>query len=491
MMRRFLVCLTLVTGAIFSLPQVGGATSSQAPPSPSAVWGSVLFSAQTPQGGMAWDGQHLWANTGSTVTEVWTNSFSNGNAKNRTLDLAAHDFSGQGLPAAMAMIGNHLFMTGMIVSTGHAGIAEIDPLGSPPRILRTYDLQALAGPSVGAIMLQSSVVSGSSMVLVSSAGTLWRFTPAAGTMTQITGVTGFPTSVALSGDRLWVGTTTGGTPIAAYGFTQETSSLGAPVVAITSPSTGVTALSADSSFLWAIQGGAVTKVNLADGSVMARGIPAGVTPTGIASDGTWVWVADPSANPAALIGLNAKTPSASTSIALIPPPPTTGGAISGVFFDGTDVWSAEVIDGTIEQLKLYPSPPVVSKITETGTGSVHFTFTPPGSSGNASTLTYELLVDGPSTSDVVASPPNPSGNTVRGLLPGGHYCFTIGASNGPFMQRSAPSCITLSASATTSTTTTSGGGLANTGASFDLIVMLGCALSTAGIVLITRRRRVA
>ena len=481
-MRRLIVVLSLMASALLGSPL---SASAAAPPTPAVTWGSVLVTATPPAGGMVWDGERLWANTGTTVTEIWANSYSNGSAKNRTIDLTPSGFDAAFAPSTMVMVDSVLYMSGL--ANGHAAMAAIDPFGSPPHVLGVYDLQALGGAGVGALMLQGGVTAGSSILMTSSAGKIWRFTPSTSTMVELTGASGFPTSLALVGDRLWVGYATGSSSIDAYTYDAGSTSLGAPVVSITAPATSVQALSADSTYLWALQSGTVTKVSLASGAVLASGIAAGTAPSGIASDGTWVWVADPSSSPGRLIGINVADPSASTTISLVPPPPTGGGAISGVYFDGKDLWSSEFTDSTVEQLKLYPGAPTITSLTETGPGAAQLTYSPPSGTGNQSHLDYTLQIEGPNRSNIQVTELRQSGTDISGLEPGGHYCFSIQASNGPYEATSAKSCITMSAAATT---TTPGGGLAATGSRVDLIAWLGLALLAVGGVLITRRRRV-
>lgn len=474
--------LTLVLGTPALVAAVGTAT-------PQATWGSV-HSGATPRGGMAWDGAHLWANAGTSVTEVWPNSNGQGSARSFSLDLSAEAAGFHNLSeATLVALDGKIFLTG-ITGTSHFGIVEIDPSTSPAHVVQIFDLDALKG---GAPIAQGGfsggVTVGSSIVFFTNEGFLWRFTPPtqsspSASVVQVTGTQGAVSSLAFDGSKLWVGYIPRATSLAAYDFSATATALGAPQVTLP-PLAPVRSLSVDATHVWAVEGSTVTELDKATGAVLRNLIPAGVSPEGIASDGTWVWVVDTSSFPGRLIGLKASDPSSSTTISLVPPPPTGGGAVSGVFFNGTDLWVSEAADATIEQLKLFPSTPIVSAVAQGGPQAVHFSFMAPSDPGNQESLSYELHIDGPRGPGIVASPPETSGISVLGLTAGGHYCFVVSASNGAYQVNSAPSCITLVG--TTSTTSTTPSALASTGSSSGVLVILGAASLSFGAVVLRRR----
>ena len=488
-MRRLFLGLFLPLSLVLGTPTLAAAVGTA---TPQPTWGSVS-QGPTPWGGMAWDGAHLWANTGTSVTEVWPNSNSSGSAQSFQLDLSseAAGFSNGGQATLVALDGK-IYLT-VIKGGPHRGIVEIDPSTSPAHVVQVFDLDSLSGGNLHAIPYTGGITVGHSIVFFASDGTLWRFTPPTGSspaasVVQVTGTQGAVSAVAFDGSKLWVGYYPRATSLAAYDFSATTTMLGTPTV-IFPPDQAVRALSVDATHVWAVEGTTVTEIDKTTGTVIHDSIPAGINPSGIASDGTWVWVVDPSTFPGQLIGLKASDPSSSTTISLVAPRPTAGGAISGVFFDGTDVWASEASDGTIEQLKLYPSAPVISAVAQTGPQAVHFSFTAPSDPGNQVSLSYELHIDGPLGPGIVASPPETSGISVSGLTAGSRYCFVMSASNGAYQVNSAPSCITLVG--TTSTTTPPPNSLAATGSSSGALVVLSGASLIFGAAMLRRSRRVA
>ena len=489
-MRRLVLCLFLPLSLVLGTPALAAAVGTA---TPQPTWGSLLL-GPGPMGGMAWDGAHLWANTGTSVTEVWPNSIGWGSAQNFQLDLSveAQGFSISGQATLVALDGK-IYLTGVIGSS-HQGIVEIDPSTSPAHVVDVFDFNTLSGGTLQAMSMTGGVTVGSSIVFYTADGKLWRFTPPTGSspaasVVRVTGTKSLVSVLAFDGSKLWAGYYSHGVKsLEAYDFSATTTTLGTPTVSL--PLTqAVRALSVDATHVWALKDNSVTEIDKATGAVLHDSIPAGVNPTGLASDGTWVWVADLAAFPGHLIGIKASDPSASTTISLRPPPPTGGGALSGVYFDGTDIWAAEASDHTIEQLKLYPSAPTVSAMTATGPQAVHFSFTAPSDPGNQDMLEYELHIDGPVGPGVHASPPEPSGISVSGLTAGGRYCFVVSASNGAYKVNSAPSCITL-AGTTPTTTATLPDSLAATGSSSGALVVLTGACVILGAVML-RRRRVA
>ncbi len=480
-LRRLFAPFAVV--AIVAASGLLGAPAEATPNSqPVANWGTIYASPTVPWGGMFWDGSHLWAPTTSTMTELAPND--NGSSPVQTIAFNGFQASYY-LGSTVVELGGHIFATGFAIAGGieHPGIVEIDPTSGQQ--VRAVDFLTLNG-TVNTPM-PGGFVSGSSIVFLDASGKMWRFVPSTSTLSPIGGLSSPEArSIQLVGSTLWLGFSNGS--LAAYDFSSSTTTLGAPRFSIAAQqnASSVAALTSDGQHLWAAEGNQMIEVDLTSGQQVGGPISLGsVTPTSIASDGTWVWYVNPSGTPGALYGFSVNNP---TQIISMPgPAPTVNYGLNGVYFDGSDLWVVESQDQTIEQLKLLPSKPTITNVSATSHSSVSLTFTPPTNPGNQPIADSELLVS-PVGPGIRATPVNPSGTTISGLSPGTRYCFSIRASNGPYSSTSAPSCITLAASSTT-TTTTRPSGLPATGAPLSPSVMLGVGSLGLGVFVLRWTRR--
>ena len=451
---------------------------------PQATWDSVTqacASSPPPLGAMAWDGSHIWAPLGgSTIAEV--NPTSNAYSCWSPLSLATN-YGGFGTLTANPGIA---FADGSVWATGQDS-------GSLPYLIR-IDPSASGGPVVtgewqitnSATYINQIVFDGSSLWIQAAAGVLFRVDPiSTGDPTIVSIAGGIPniSAEAFDGTHLWLSYGIGSLyGLAEYAVNSATTVLPVPIVTSTAVS-DVWSMSADSTHLWLLSGAGLDELNLSDGSAVNLGLNDGPAPLMVAADGTYTWVAGGATSPGSLTGVLASNPTASTTIALVLPPPTRQGAASGVLFDGTNVWAAENQDGTIERLLAYPTAPVITGATEQANGDATLTWTPPLASGNAPISNYVVGIS-PSVG-ITTSPPTSGSVIFHGLAAGVTYTLRVQASNGPYDGPWATTTVTLAALPMPAVPTVNE--LATTGSPVGVLLGVSSVLLYSGRMLMRRR----
>ncbi len=478
------IAVLLASITALSSVSVAGAASN----APQATWnsssGRCSGSDGLPIGTMTSDGTNVWAPlNGSQIAEVKpsTNDFSCWS------DLSlANNYGNLGTLTATPGIA---YANGSVWASGHNGsnipyLIRINPLASGgPAITGEWPLTNT--PAFAAQIL----FDGTSLWLRLGDGSLLKVDPTAtGTpsVTPITGEPGLVSAEALVGSNLWLAYGTGSSDgLAEYAVNSSTTVLRQPLVTTTTVNY-VFSMSADSTHLWLLSVHRLDELNLSDGSVVNAGIDAGVNTTMVAADGTYTWVAGGSSAPGTLTGFLSSDPSSSTTIDLTLPPPTNGGAASGVYFDGTNVWAAEYLDATIERLMAYPSAPVITGATVQKNGDATLTWTPPSVSGNAPVSDYTVGIS--PSQGVSISETSMSSVVYHGLKSGTTYTLKVRASNGAYL---GPWATTTVSVAPVPSVAHSVSELAKTGSPFGPLLGSSAALTVAGVLLLRRRRSIS
>ena len=481
--RRFIATLALFAVAT---PLLFSGTAGATPLVPQGTWdtvsGTCSSSGTAPFGAMAWDGSHLWAPISPSVIGEITPPSPAYTCWSSAIDLSAGYQSIEPLYAGRAIVfaNGSVWASGLSHDLARGYLIRINPsaTGGP----------AITGEWITPQPADQLIFDGTSLWARSTggaSGALFRISPVANgapTITQISGFDGLhECTAAFDGTHLWVSYQSP-TVLAAYSVNASTTTMPAPVFTSNATTFPIWSMSADSTHLWTLSGGTLDEFNLSDGSPVHLGLNVGASPTMVAADGTYTWVSGGVSIPGTISGVLSSNPTIATTISLVLPPPTGGGGATGVYFDGTNVWAAEASDATIERLLAYPTAPLDAVATVGSNGSASLTWSPPAASGNGPVSSYEFGVS--PSSGVSISAPQGQSVVFHGLQPGVTYTLKVRASNGPYTGAWATASVTIPSTSTTDTS-----GLASTGTNQGVLLLIGAALVSVGVVFASRRKR--